>query len=143
MGNYVDINADVVAAFRESMAAFTDDSIWPNNIVEQALYEADTETGSADWGGFKNEPRNFKRRGMFYYAAHWLASTYVDQTAADASNISPSARLNVASKSVGDESVSYRVGAMQNTEDDWLSLTNYGVQYLRLRKRAGIGARVV
>ena len=143
MGNYVDINADVVTAFRDSMAAFTSDADWPDDIVEQALHEADAETGGAGWGAFKNEPRNFKRRGMFYYAAHWLASTYVDQTAADASNISPSARLNVASKSVGDESVSYRVGAMQNTEDDWLSLTNYGVQYLRLRKRAGIGARVV
>lgn len=143
MGNYVDINADVVTAFRDSMAAFTSDLDWPSDIVKQALYEADAEMGGAGWGAFKNEPRNFKRRGMFYYAAHWLASTYVDQTAADASNISPSARLNVASKSVGDESVTYRVGAMQNTEDDWLSLTNYGVQYLRLRKRACMGARVV
>lgn len=143
MGNYVDINAAVITSFRDAMAAFTSNLDWPDDIVEQALFEADAETGGAGWGAFKNEPRNFKRRGMFYYAAHWLASTYVDQTAADASNISPSARLNVASKSVGDESVSYRVGAMQNTEDDWLSLTNYGVQYLRLRKRAGMGARVV
>lgn len=143
MGNYVDINADVVEAFRESMAAFTSDADWPFDIVEQALYEADAETGGKGWGTFKNEARNFKRRGMFYYAAHWLTTTYVDQTAADASNVSPSARLNVASKSVGDESVTYRVGQMQSTEDDFLSLTNYGVQYLRLRKRAGMGARVV
>jgi hypothetical protein len=143
MGNYVDINADVVAAFRESMAAFTSDLDWPSDIVEQALFEADAETGGAGWGAFKNEPRNFKRRGMFYYAAHWLASTYVDQTAADASNISPSARLNVSSKSVGDESLTYRVTAMEETSTDWLTLTNYGVQYLRLRKRAAMGARVV
>lgn len=143
MGNYVDINAAVITSFRDTMAAFTDDSKWPDDIIEQALFEADAETGGSGWGSFKNEPRNFKRRGMFYYAAHWLSSTYVDQTAADASNISPSARLNVASKSVGDESVSYRVGQMQSTEDDFLSLTNYGVQYLRLRKRAGMGARVV
>ena len=143
MGNYVDINADVVAAFRESMAAFTSDLDWPVDIIEQALYEADAETGGKGWGVFKNEPRNFKRRGMFYYAAHWLASTYVDQTAADASNVSPSARLNVAAKSVGDESVQYRVGALQDTADDWLSLTNYGVQFYRMRKRAGMGARVV
>lgn len=143
MGNYVDINADIVAAFRESMAAFTSDADWPSDIVEQALYEADAETGGKGWGGFKNEPRNFKRRGMFYYAAHWLSSTYLNQTAADASNISPSARLNVASKSVGDESVQYRVGALQDTADDWLSLTNYGVQFYRMRKRAAMGARVV
>lgn len=143
MGNYVDINADVVTAFRESMAAFTDDLKWPADIVEQALCEADAETGGRGWGGFENTCRNFKRRGMFYYAAHWLATTYVDQTAADASNISPSARLNVAAKSVGDESVQYRVGALQDTADDWLSLTNYGVQYYRMRKRAAMGARVV
>ena len=143
MGNYVDINADVVTSFRESMAAFTSDLDWPSDIIEQALCEADAETGGKDWGAFKNEPRNFKRRGMFYYAAHWLSSTYLNQTAADASNISPTARLNIASKSVGDQSVTYRVGQMQSTEDDFLSLTNYGVQYLRLRKRAGIGARVV
>ena len=143
MGNYTDITAEVITSFRDSMAAFTDDSKWPNDIVEQALCEADTETGGRGWGGFKDECRNFKRRGMYFYAAHWLATTYVDQTAADASNISPSARLNVASKSVGDESVTYRVGAIQSTEDDWLSLTNYGVQFLRLRKRSAMGARAV
>ena len=33
------------------------------------------------------------------------------------------ARLNVASKSVGDESVGYRVTAMENTSDDFLSTT--------------------
>lgn len=143
MGNYVDINADVVTAFRESMAAFTSDLDWPVDIVEQSLYEADAETGGKGWGAFKNELRNFKRRGMFYYAAHWLSTTYIDQTAADASSVSPRARLNVAAKSVGDEAVQYRIGAIQNVSDDWLSLTNYGVQYYRMRKRAGMGARVV
>ena len=143
MANYTDITAEVISAFREDMAAFTDDTDWPDDIVEQALCEADAETGGRGWGSFKLECRNFKKRGMFYYAAHWLATTYIDQTAADPSNVSPSARLNVASKSVGDESVTYRVGAIQSTEDDFLSLTNYGVQYLRLRKRAAMGARAL
>lgn len=143
MANYTDITAEVIAAFRDDMTAFTDDTDWPDDIVEQALCEADTETGGRGWGSFKLECRSFKKRGMFYYAAHWLATTYIDQTAADASNVSPSARLNVASKSVGDESVTYRVGAIQSTEDDFLSLTNYGVQYLRLRKRAAMGARAL
>ena len=142
MANYTTINNEVITLFRTEMAAFTDESSWPDDIVEQALCEADSETGSRGWGKFKAECRNFKKRGMFYYAAHWLATTYVDQTATDASNVSPSARLNVASKSVGDESVTYRVGAIQSTEDDYLSLTNYGVQYLRLRKRAAMGARI-
>jgi len=143
MANYTDITAEVITAFRDDMAAFTDATNWPDDIVEQALCEADAETGGRNWGVFKLECRNFKRRGMFYYAAHWLATTYVDQTAADPSNISPSARLNVAAKSVGDESLSYRVTAMEETSTDWLTLTNYGVQYLRLRKRAGMGALAV
>ncbi|AUR99196.1 head completion adaptor [Vibrio phage 1.263.B._10N.286.51.B1] len=143
MANYTDITAEVITAFRDDMAAFTDDTDWPDDIVEQALCEADAETGGRDWGLFKLECRNFKKRGMFYYAAHWLATTYIDQTAADASNVSPSARLNVASKSVGDESVQYRVGALQDTADDWLSLTNYGVQFYRMRKRAAMGARAL
>ncbi|CAH9015629.1 head completion adaptor [Vibrio phage 511E55-1] len=143
MANYTDITAEVIAAFREDMAAFTDDTTWPDDIVEQALCEADAETGGRGWGSFKLECRNFKKRGMFYYAAHWLATTYIDQTAEDPSNISPSARLNVAAKSVGDESVQYRVGALQDTADDWLSLTNYGVQFYRMRKRAAMGARAV
>ena len=143
MPNYTDITPDVLLSFRESMKAFSDVAIWPDEIVEQSLYEADTETGGANWGGFVDEPRNFKRRGMFYFSAHWLAVTYIGQTAEDDANISPSARLNISAKSVGDESVTYRVGALQDTEDDWLSLTNYGVQYLRLRKRCGMGAMVV
>ncbi|AUR81502.1 head completion adaptor [Vibrio phage 1.007.O._10N.261.55.F9] len=143
MANYTDITAEVIAAFRDDMAAFTDDTDWPDDIVEQALCEADAETGGRGWGSFKLECRNFKKRGMFYYAAHWLATTYIDQTAADPSNVSPSARLNVASKSVGDESLQYRVTAMEETGTDWLTLTNYGVQYLRLRKRSAMGARAV
>ncbi|AUR97658.1 head completion adaptor [Vibrio phage 1.243.O._10N.261.54.B5] len=143
MANYTDITAEVITAFRDDMAAFTDDTDWPDDIVEQALCEADAETGGRGWGSFKLECRNFKKRGMFYYAAHWLATTYIDQTAADASNVSPSARLNVASKSVGDESLQYRVTAIEETGTDWLTLTNYGVQYLRLRKRSTMGARAL
>ena len=53
MGNYVDIDAGVIAAFRDSMAAFTSDADWPDDIVEQALHEADAETGGSGWGAFK------------------------------------------------------------------------------------------
>ena len=80
---------------------------------------------------------------MFYYAAHWLSVTYTDDGAANPENVTSTARLNTAAKSVGDESITFRVGAIQSTEDDWLSLSNYGVQYLRLRKRAGMGARAI
>lgn len=139
----VDITAEVITAFRDKMKAFGDLTKWPDDVVKDALCEADAETGGKRWGAYEDECRNFKQRGMFYFAAHWLATTYLNQTAADESAISPTARLNVAAKSVGDESVTYRVGAIQATEEDWLSLTNYGVQFLRLRRRAGMGALAV
>ncbi|MGH9930727.1 MAG: DUF4054 domain-containing protein [Pyrinomonadaceae bacterium] len=137
------IDAALVTAFRETMKAYADETKWPDDIIEQALCEADAETGGKRWGVYDADCRNFKRRGLFYFAAHWLAVTYATGTAADPSAISPTARLNVASKSVGDESVTYRVGGIQDTEEDWLSLTNYGVQFLRLRRRAGMGALAV
>lgn len=139
----VPITPELIASFRDAMKAFTDVTKWPDDIIEDALCEADAETGGKCWGAFVDECRNFKRRGMFYFAAHWLATTYLSQDASDPSNIPPNARLNVASKSVGDESISYRVAEMQETGDDWLSLTNYGVQYIRLRKRACMGALAV
>lgn len=138
----VDITAALIASFRAAMVAFTDDTKWPDSVLEQALCEADAETGGQRWGAFEDECRNLKRRGMYYFAAHWLSITY-PSGATDPGSISPTARLNVSSKSVGDESITYRVGAIQETEEDWLSLSNYGVQFLRIRRRVGMGALAV
>lgn len=138
------ITPELIAAFRASQLAFSDAAKWPDEVVQEAFCEAFPEVGGRGWGVLDiTDCQNFKRRGMFYFAAHWLSVTYTDAGAADPTNINSTARLNVAAKSVGDESVTYRVGAMQRTEDDWLSLTNYGVMYLRLRRRAGMGARAV
>lgn len=139
----MDITPAVIASFRAAQRAFTDPVKWPDEVVSDALCEADSETGSSRWRAYEDECHNLKRRGMFYFAAHWLATTYVSGTAADPENISSTARLNVSAKSVGDESITYRVGAIQETEEDWLSLTNYGVQFLRLRRRVGMGAMAV
>ncbi len=139
----LDITPEIIASFRARKRAFTDTTKWPDDIVTDALCEADAETGGRGWGQFEDLCSNFKLRGMYLYAAHWLSTTYLTNTAEDPTNISPTARLNTAAKSVGDESVTFRVGAIQSTEDDWLSLTDYGVQYLRLRRRAGMGARAV
>jgi|9_EtaG_2_1085328.scaffolds.fasta_scaffold27525_3 hypothetical protein len=140
-----EITPELIAAYRSSAQgiAFSDINKWPDSVVENALIEADTETDSSRWGTYQDNARNFKRRGMFYYASHWLAVTYLKQDASDPTAISPIARLNVASKSVGDESVTYRVGSIQTTENDFLSLTIYGVEFLRLRGRAAKGAMVV
>lgn len=138
------ITPELIQTFRNSQLAFSDDNKWPDDVVQEAFCEAFPEVGGRGWGALDiNDCQNFKRRGLFYFAAHWLSVTYTDAGAADPTRISSTARLNVAAKSVGDESVTYRVGEIQETENDWLSLTNYGVMYLRLRKRAGMGARAV
>lgn len=139
----IEITPEIIASFRLAQPAFADMVKWPDEVVAGALCEADAETDGKCWGAFEDVCSNFKRRGMYYFAAHWLASTYLSQDATDPSMISPEARLNVAGKSVGDESIQFRITAIQNTGDDWLSTTIYGTQYLRLRKRACMGARAL
>jgi hypothetical protein len=78
---------------------------------------------------------------MKYYAAHWLATNFGALGASATPN--PEARLNVASKAVGDESIAYRVPSMMDAGTDWLTYTNYGQQFYRLKKRAGMGAKAV
>ena len=137
-------DAAMITAFRERMAAFSDVTKWPDAVVDQALCEAATETNRGRWGKYTDDCKNFRQRGMFYYAAHWLSLTYLTGAGAtDPGNINPTARLNLSGKSVADESVQYRITEMQNTGDDWLSTTHYGVQFYRLRRRAGMGAVAV
>jgi hypothetical protein len=140
----IEITPEIITAFRASQRAFSDVTKWPDEAITEALCDAFPECGGRGWGSFEvDNCQNFKRRGVFYYAAHWLSVAYTDGGAANLENVTSTARLNTAAKSVGDESITFRVGAIQSTEDDWLSLSNYGVQYLRLRKRAGMGARAL
>lgn len=134
-------DAAMIQSFRNRMKAFADVARWPDDVIEQALCEAIAETNRSRWGEYRDHCQNFRQRGMFYFAAHWLSITYLTGAGAtDPGNINPTARLNLSGKSVGDESVQYRITAMEETVNDWLSLTNYGVQYMRLRRRAGMGA---
>lgn len=135
------ITAEMITQFRTEMFAFADLVKWPDTLITQALCEADTETGSSRWGAYGPECNNFKRRGMFYFAAHWLSTNY--GTAGVTADPNPEARLNVQSKSVGDESIEFRVPKMMDVGTDWLTFTNYGMQFYRLRKRAGMGAIAV
>ncbi len=136
------IDAFVIASFRMSPlgAAFTDVIKYPDSLVQWALCEADTETGGRGWGAYENECHNMKQRGMWLYAAGWLATFYPDGIAG---GVSGDARLNVSSKSVGDESITYRVAQMVDAGTDFLTFTAYGQAFFRLRKRAGMGARAV
>lgn len=136
------ITLETIAAFRISPygLAFADTVNYPDSLVQYALCEADTETGSSRWGAYQEDCHNLKQRGMFLYAAAWLGSNY-----ANGINGAPDleARLNVASKSVGDESIAYRVPQMLEVNNDWLTYTAAGQQFYRLRKRVGMGAVAV
>lgn len=136
------IDAFTIASFRtwELAVEFRDTTKYPDSLIHYALCEADSETGGRGWGAYQEDCHNFKRKGMFYFAAAWLSSNFPG--GADG-GVEGEARLNVASKSVGDESISYRVPAMMEVNNDWLTYTVYGQQFYRLRKRAGMGARAV
>lgn len=139
----MDITAEIIADFRIwplGGQAFSDTTNFPDSLIQYALCEADSDTGSRRWGTYVAECHNLKQRGMFYYAAHWLSVYYPDGINSD---VNQEARLNVASKSVGDESISYRVPSMLEVNNDWLTWSVYGQQYYRLRKRVGMGALAV
>lgn len=137
------IDANVIAAFRIwplGGQAFADTTKFPDSLIQYALCEADSETGSSRWGAYQPECHNLKQRGMFYFAAAWLSMFYPEGID---SEVNQEARLNVASKSIGDESVSYRVPSMMEVSDDFLTWSVYGQHYYRLRKRVGMGALAV
>lgn len=135
------ITPAIVTDFRTFLnGQFSDEGKWPDDIIIDVLCEADAETGGSGWGAFALECDNFKRRGMYLFAAHWLTFFYGDNPANGVGGI---ARLNTQSKQVGDESISYRVASMMDAGNDALTYTVYGQQFYRLRRRAGMGARVI
>ena len=142
----MEITAQVIVSFRESNPKFTSDTIWPDSVITIALCKGDAETGSCRWGAYADDCRNFKQRGMFAYAAHWLATNYPTASGATTpENTSGSALYSANSKSVGDESISFDTGKTSelNAGDVGFASTLYGQEWLRLRKRAGMGALAV
>lgn len=138
----MDITEEIIQAFRAKYPYFADAISWPDEQLTIALCEGDTETGGAGWGGYEGSCSNFKQRGMFLFAAHWLVAMY-PLTAINPGKINGSQISTIQSKSVGDESVSYAVSAADNGGDSWMQSTQYGQQFMRLRKRAGMGACAV
>lgn len=137
----MEIDREVVNDFREMFVAFEDFNVWPFDAVTSALYMALPEVGSSRWGAFAiGDHNSMKRRGLYLLAAHYLVLTYPEMSAKSGDPIRSSTPLNIASKSLGDASLSYRVGQMQSSEDDWLSTSNYGTMFLRLRSSIVGGA---
>ena len=132
-----DVTPEVIADFRRMMKAFTDTEKWPDYVVEGLMIETDCWTGGKIWGCFdiKND-RNLKKRGWYYLTAHFLVSMYGDTgVAGDPTNISSEARLNISAKTVADESVQYRITEMEDTVNDFVGTTIYGVIYMNIRNR--------
>jgi hypothetical protein len=131
--------ADAVEqSFRRRYPEFADYDRWPYELVSQALCDARGEIGCR-WG--KYAECSLHQRGLFAYTAHWLVMREAARKTALAGAI-PSTPGRVSSKTVGGESVSYQMGqyASYSAGDDALATTIYGAEFLRLRKRAGMGA---
>lgn len=134
------ITDEIIADFRRFLKAFRDEVKWCDEVIRLQLIEADVMTGGRLWGAFDiDDDANWKKRGMYYLAAHYLVS-YYGSSASDPTAISSEARLNVSSQQVGDESVTYRITEMEPTVTDFISTTIYGVKFLEIRKHICVGA---
>lgn len=135
------ITSEIIEDFRgEFGVTFVDPNKWTDEILYWALCRADSETGGSPWGPYKlGDCHNFKRRGMYLYAAAMIVNFFGDSPGAPVSGI---ARLNTAAKSVGDESIQYRVAAMMDAGNDFLTYSAYGQEFYRIRKYT-MGARAI
>ncbi|MGP2977757.1 DUF4054 domain-containing protein [Serratia nevei] len=138
--NSVKITPHIVADFRAYYPAFANADLWPEDIVIRALEEADAETGPR-WLKYRAKPASIKARGMYAYAAHRLLMWKRAEEEEDAG-----AMYAVSSKSVGDESTSFAVPSVSSDDlilNGDLPMTQYGVEFLRLRRRASAGPAIV
>ncbi len=140
----LEITPEIIAAFRAAYPKFSNTTTWPDSIVEQALCYADAETGSSGWGVYDDECHNFKQRGMFLWAAHWLTVMYPNGGDGSESGSGGGSGGPTSSKQVRDESASFAINAVDvGSDKQWLGATGFGQQFLQLKRRAGMGARVV
>lgn len=136
----MDVTSAIVADFRARKPEFADDSVWEEPDLIRYLEEAADETASPRWGSY--DDRTIKQRGMFAFAAH-LAVQERAAVAAVGAGGTPAAQGQVQSKTVADETVQYAVQAPGEKSQDstgGLRATLYGQEFLRLRRRVGMGA---
>ncbi len=101
----------------------TDDS-----RIQFWLNDAQLEVGESAWG-------DLYEKGVMLLAAHFLSLDQINQDEDESGGITG----NVTSRSVGDVSVSFAKSSSDSSSDDWYLQTNYGSEYLRLKKRVGMG----
>lgn len=133
----MDITAEIITSFRLAYPLLSNMTTWPDSIITIALTEGDAETGGSRWKGYVDEAGNLKQRGMFLFAAHWTVTGYPQ--GGDNSQ-SAATKNQMSAKSVGDESTTYNVPVVEFAGDSWLSSSQFGQQFMRLRKRVGMGS---
>lgn len=141
----MEITAEIITSFRTNYPVFAATATWPDSVVTMALCEGDAESGGKRWGAYEDDCHNLKQKGMFLYAAHWLATTY-PKGATDPTAQSGNANNTVTAKSVGDESITFGTATLSDISqagDGWLASTSWGQMFMRLRKRVGMGAMAV
>lgn len=104
------------------------DSI-PDARVQFMLDDAALEVSEARWD-------TLYEKGSMLLAAHFLQ---LDLNRQETEDDDSSEEGNLASKSIGDVSYSFAKAASESTSDDWYLQTSYGTEYLRLKKRVGMG----
>lgn len=100
--------------------------------VQFMLDDAALEVSEARWG-------TLNEKGVMLLAAHLLS---IDQDNNDSDDDS-GGEGNLASKSIGDVSYSFSKATSESSSDDWYLSTSYGSEYLRLKKRVGMGVVAV
>lgn len=142
------ITEAIIAEFREFYDEFADTTKWSDAKVRKALNISLGEIGGcgcSGWGEYLPAYSIFQR-GLFALAAHNLT---FDKLASDAVAVGGVASTPYAAsqKTVRDESVTYVIpgsgyydGSNLDGWENMLSLTPYGLLFLHLRQRAGMGA---
>jgi hypothetical protein len=100
----------------------------PDSKIQFWLNDALLEVGESAWS-------ELYEKGVFLLAAHLLSLDLSNQDEDE----SGGATGNVTSRSVGDVSVSFAKATSDSSSDDWYLQTSYGTEYLRLKKRMGMG----
>lgn len=101
--------------------------------IEFWLEDAQLEVGAQAWG-------TLHEKGVMLLAAHLLQLELDRQDDDESGSITMN---RVTSKKVGDVSVSFARATADSSDEDWYLLTDYGAEYLRLKRRAGMGAVAV
>jgi len=139
----MEITQEIIDEFRVVYPEFSNTIDFTDAQINRALCKGDRETLSNRWGAYAD--CTLKQDGLFSFGAHWLILR-LRQTNIVNGGGTPGAIAPTTSKTVGDESESFGVATAQNLTESGeaaLASTSYGQEFMRLRRRAGMGAVAV